>query len=564
MSTTKYDQRCSGVVAPLFALRHDEDWGIGDSATLLQFVDWAVKAGVKIVQLLPINEGGGDHSPYNAISSVALDPVYADVSDAALNDLPAAQHGEAPTGRRDEANVDYHQVLEVKVRRLRAAYDGFLAAADAQRTAAFAAFREQEAEWLSDYCIFRYLMQREMWNECWDRWSDDYNTIDKARAFVAGDAEAERELGYFAYVQWVLWDQFHAVRGHAEGRGVHLMGDIPFGVSYYSADVFADPGQFNLAWSGGAPPEKIFKDDDFVVKWGQNWGIPLYRWDVMKSNDYRWWKRRVSKTCEIFNLFRIDHVLGFFRIYAFPWRPERNMEFLPLTKAEAKARTGGELPGFVAQGDDTDADREANRAAGVEYLEMVRQVAADAGAGIIAEDLGIVPPYVRPALLDLGIPGTKVPQWETTDGKFTDGSRYEECTLATYATHDHEPMIALWERLRSEMHDAPTHGERQSAGEQLHHFRLYAGMDVDSEIPEYDYSVKEQLLRGLCQSNSRYAVIMINDFLGSGERFNVPGVAGAQNWSQRLTVTVKELMINPRWVDVSRRMRMMFEQTGRA
>ncbi|QQL44868.1 4-alpha-glucanotransferase [Sulfuriroseicoccus oceanibius] len=564
MSIAKYHERCSGVVAPLFALRHENDWGIGDSSTLMQFIDWAAKAGVKIVQLLPINEGGGDHSPYNAISSVALDPVYADVSDAALVDLPEDAHGEQPMSGGNVLNVDYHQVLKVKVRRLRSAYDSFVENAGAQRKAAFDAFREQESEWLEDYCIFRYLMQREGGSECWDRWSSEYNTIEKARAFVPAQADSAHELGYFAYVQWVLWDQFHGVRGHAEGRGVYLMGDIPFGVSYYSADVFAEPGQFNLEWSGGAPPEKVFKDDDFVIKWGQNWGIPLYRWDVMKANDYRWWKRRVTKTCEVFNLFRIDHVLGFFRIYAFPWRPERNQEFLPLSQEEAMARTGGKLPGFVAQGDDTEADREANRAAGMEYLRMVQEVAASAGAGIIAEDLGTVPPYVRPALLDLGIPGTKVPQWEHTDGRFTDGSRYEECTLATYATHDHEPMATLWERLRRDMHDAPTHDERQEAGEQLYHFRLFAGMDVESPIPAYDDAVKEQLLHGLCLSHSRYAVIMINDFLGSSERFNVPGVAGVQNWSQRLPMTVKELMTAPRWVDVTQRMRMMFEQTGRA
>src|SRR6202022_2928990 len=108
------------------------------------------------------------------------------------------------------------------------------------------------------------------------------------------------------------------------------MGHIPFGVSYYSADVFARPAAFALDWSGGAPPEPYFKDDEFTQKWGQNWGIPLYRWELMRANNLGWWRQRIRGVKQIFDLFRIDHVLGFYRIYAFPWRPERNKEFLPL------------------------------------------------------------------------------------------------------------------------------------------------------------------------------------------------------------------------------------------
>ncbi len=124
-------------------------------------------------------------------------------------------------------------------------------------------------------------------------------------------------------------------QAYAEERGVALMGDIPFGVSYYSADVFSRPDEFALDWSGGAPPEPYFKDDEFTQKWGQNWGIPLYRWDVMRSDNFAWWRQRV-RGVQNFSVFRIDHVLGFYRIYAFPWRPTRNQEFLPLDLGEMR------------------------------------------------------------------------------------------------------------------------------------------------------------------------------------------------------------------------------------
>ena len=135
---------------------------------------------------------------------------------------------------------------------------------------------------------------------------------------------------FFCYVQWIAHQQWRDIKAHAEQRGVALMGDIPFGVSYYSADVFARPEEFVLDWFGGAPPEPLFKDDVFTQKWGQNWGIPLYRWSAMRANNFHWWRERVRAIRRIFHLFRVDHVQGFYRIYAFPWRPQRNNEFLPL------------------------------------------------------------------------------------------------------------------------------------------------------------------------------------------------------------------------------------------
>ena len=142
------------------------------------------------------------------------------------------------------------------------------------------------------------------------------------------------------------------------------MGDIPFGVGRFSADVWANRAIFDLDWSGGAPPEKVFKVDPFTEKWGQNWGIPNYRWDELRRRNFDWWRTRVGNIQKVFHLYRIDHVLGFFRIYSFPWTPDRNAEFLPLTEAQAAAKTGGRLPGFKQFPDDTPEHKAANQAQG--------------------------------------------------------------------------------------------------------------------------------------------------------------------------------------------------------
>ena len=193
------------------------------------------------------------------------------------------------------------------------------------------------------------------------------------------------------------------------------MGDIPFGVSYYSADVFARREQFDLDWLGGAPPEPYFKDDEFTQKWGQNWGIPLYRWNVMRTDNFEWWRQRVRGVRRIFHIFRIDHVLGFYRIYAFPWRPQRNEEFLPLSQQEMLQRTDGHAPHFTPRDDSNRQNCAANQREGEEYLRVVLEAAG--ATRLVGEDLGTVPPYVRPSLHSLGIAGFKIPQWEIDAGR---------------------------------------------------------------------------------------------------------------------------------------------------
>ncbi len=536
------EQKIAGVLTPLFALRSEEDLGIGDLAGLREFIDWAAGVGFKLVQLLPINETGGDNSPYNAISAIAIEPATLQLAPGAPEDLTQADFydvlAQFNLRKLRSGVVNYKQVRKLKRALLEKAFAHFQAqAADAPE---FTKFCAKEKTWLDDYAFFRALMEENGGSEAWDHWPDEQQSLGAAREWLqeqTADAQerfAQRER-FFRYVQWIAYGQWTVAKSYADERGVALMGDIPFGVSYYSADVFARPEQFVLDWSGGAPPEPYFKDDEFTQKWGQNWGIPLYRWDMMRSTDFDWWRQRVRGVRRIFHVFRIDHVLGFYRIYAFPWRPQRNAEFLPFSEREMLAHTGGRAPHFAPRDDSSDENAQRNQREGEEYLRMVLE-AADS-TRLVGEDLGTVPQYVRPSLQSLGIAGFKIPQWENTpDGRVIRGSEYERLSVTTYATHDHKPLRAMWEEAVEE--ESAT---RDQARDDLNKVAQFAGIHSLPGRPDYDRDFYTPALRALFQSAAWLAIVMITDLLARKDRFNVPGTAADSNWSRRLHLTVARL-----------------------
>ncbi len=542
------------MLVPVTCLRREGELGIGDTAALRELVDWAAECRLGILQLLPINETGGDNSPYNAISSVALEPSLIDLSalpELAPEDLAAARDTLDPSVLTENL-VDHDAVKVLKQGLLEMAFVRFRQdSGGGERGKEFKLFCMEEAGWLDDYCVFRWLMDHEGGSESWDLWSINYNKPALARAWVdrhrgRKGSGVEERLAFFAWVQWVAFTQWRDLRAYAGSREVLLMGDVPIGVSYYSADVFFEPQWFDLKWCGGAPPETVFKDDAFAIKWGQNWGIPLYRWEVLGEDDFGWWRRRIDKLTDVFHVFRIDHILGFYRIYGFPWRPQRNAEFLPLDRDEARRRTGGPLPGFMPRPDDTKAHKDANLAAGDKYLRVIREAAGE--NAVVGEDLGAVPDYVRPHLLTLGIAGFKICHWEVAADKDgvehpIPGAKYEECSFATYATHDHPSMAAMWEEYRAQLH-SPDPGERKGAGWNLRILAEFAGLPAPAagdDWSAYDRTMKWIQLEALLACNSRYAVFMITDLYGMTERFNIPGTVGGANWRVRMPFTVAEM-----------------------
>jgi 4-alpha-glucanotransferase len=569
------EKKIAGVLAPLFALRGQEDLGIGDVGALREFIDWIAEIGFKLVQLLPINETGADNSPYNAISAMAIEPTTVHIApnsppDLTRKDFEAALADiDLPALRRGP--VKYRQIKRLKQRLLEKAFANFSAQADEKRKFEFQRFCEEESSWLRAYAFFRVLIEENDGSAAWDSWPAQHRTMEAAGVWLR-DLPHDRQAtligrrDFFCYVQWIAHQQWRDVKAHAEQRGVLLMGDIPFGISYYSADVFAHPDQFMLDWFGGAPPEPYFKEDAFTQKWGQNWGIPLYRWSAMRADNFQWWRERVRGVRRIFHFFRIDHVQGFYRVYAFPWRPQTNKEFLPLDAYQMLERTGGRAPHFIPRNDDTPENREANKREGEEYLRVVLE---EAGAARVAgEDLGVVPDYVRPNLRSLGIAGFKIPQWETHDGMIIPGEIYDRLSVATYATHDHEPIRALWD-------EALEHSD-SDAGQQaraiLEKIALFSGLYPTSQgaaislVPhslggggsppnqsgaDWKPLLLEQLdfgkdfypaiIKALFKCNSWISIVMITDLLARKYRFNVPGTKANLNWTRRMQRSISQL-----------------------
>src|SRR5215472_328798 len=373
-------QSLAGILEPVFAIRTEDDLGVGDTEGVRQMIDWCHRHQLNVLQTLPINEISEDNSPYNAISSLAIEPTTIAISPKLIPDLAPEKFQELATPELLKSLrsglVQYTEVKALKRKLLEAAFDYFHDAhfnRQTPRSQQFRAFLLENAEWLSDYALFRVLMEENGGLPTWDRWPPEQRTSRSARTWLLSlpaskrDQLVRKEL-FFMYVQWLAFSQWQSLKAYGAAQKVYLMGDIPFGVGRYSADAWANRAIFDLSWSGGAPPEKVFKVDAFTEKWGQNWGIPNYRWDELRRRNFEWWRTRVGNVRKVFHLYRIDHALGFFRIYSFPWTPDRNAEFLPLTPQQAAERTGGRLPGFKPQGDDNPGHKAANQAQGEEIL----------------------------------------------------------------------------------------------------------------------------------------------------------------------------------------------------
>ena len=542
MTNFSPEKKIAGILTPVSALRGEVDLGVGDTAALVEFAGWAAKKGFGLVQILPVNETGSDHSPYNIISSMAYEPSTITTTPKWLPEL-SQEIFEEITARHDvgslrAGNVKSTAVKALKSELLRAAFRNFRSRkADPVRLRDYAKFERQEADWLAPYALFRALVE---WNGTGvtTAWPQEHQKPESAHEWMfelpAAEKKSFRDLmRFYSYVQWVAKMQWKTVRAACDKLGVALMGDIPVGVSIFSADVWSLPEIFDLKRSSGAPPEKVFKSDAFTEKWGQNWGFPLYNWQAMSHDNFGWWRRRLGAACEVFHFLRVDHALGFFRIYSFPWRPEDNSRFADLTPEEAAVLTGGRLPGFVEQDDSTGENRERNRIQGDMLFRIFLEETGP--HRLIAEDLGEVAPYVRPALTALEIPGFKIPQWERNpNGEMIPGKDYQALSLATFATHDHPPIHQLWEDLFAECSDP---GKREAASREMRELLHFCGRD-DIAVPQpFTPEIHFALIGGLFSCNSWMAVHQITDLFGLKDRFNIPGAVGDANWTTRLAGT---------------------------
>lgn len=305
--------RGAGVAIPVFSVRTEDDFGVGDFIDLKKMVDWAAETGQNFLQILPINDTTMTHTwtdsyPYNANSTFALHPMYLRLANLGRLNDPDRQAYYDNLGRELNSldQIDYERVTQAK--------NEFVAEIFRQEGEAtinssdFKAFVERNAEWLTPYAAFCVLRDRNQTPQ-FEKWGQYAVYDEKAIAkFVKDNAD---DINRVYYVQYHLDKQMREVRDYAHSKGVAIKGDIPIGISRTSVDAWISPRLFNLDCQAGAPP------DDFSVL-GQNWGFPTYNWEEMNRDGFAWWKARFRKMSEYFDAYRIDHVLGFFRIWQIP------------------------------------------------------------------------------------------------------------------------------------------------------------------------------------------------------------------------------------------------------
>lgn len=311
-----YAWKGAGTVIPVFSLRSEGSFGVGDFGDLSLMVDWAAKTGQRIVQILPVNDTTITHTwvdsyPYKSISIYALHPQYADLRQLPkLSDPKRAAHYEQLRRElNDLPQIDYERVNEAKLAYL---HELFAEVGEAVlKSRPFKAFFKDNEEWLVPYAAFCHY--RDLYGTAtFSEWPDNRQPSPKALADMANaKTEAFREVSFWFYVQYVLDAQLKAARDHAHQQRVILKGDIPIGVSRDGVEAWVEPRYFHMDGQAGAPPDAFSTN-------GQNWGFPTYNWQEMLADGCSWWMRRFRKMAEYFDAYRIDHVLGFFRIWEIP------------------------------------------------------------------------------------------------------------------------------------------------------------------------------------------------------------------------------------------------------
>ena len=311
-----YNEKLAGTLVPVFSLRSKQSFGVGDFGDLKKMVDYVEQTGQRVLQILPINDTTITHTwsdsyPYSCISVFALHPQYVD-----LNQLPPLADGKQRNdfeALRQQLNalpqIDYERVNQSKIDYLRLVFaqEGKAMMASAEYKAFFA----DTEQWLVPYALYCTLRDK-FGTADFSQWPD-HNTWDEAdrKDLTNARTKAYKEVEFWYFVQFVLNRQLQSAHDYAREHRVILKGDIPIGVNRYGCDVWMEPKYFNLNGQAGAPP------DDFSVN-GQNWGFPTYNWDEMLKDGCLWWVRRFQNMAKFFDAYRIDHVLGFFRIWQIP------------------------------------------------------------------------------------------------------------------------------------------------------------------------------------------------------------------------------------------------------
>lgn len=471
----KLEQRAAGVLLHVTSLPGPH--GIGDFGPgAYHFVDWLKSAGQSVWQWLPTNPIGPCDSPYQSVSAFAGSPLM-----VALE--PLVERGwlaspALPAGGFDARRVDYGRVVPWRLQQLRAASRGFFEKASASDREAFAAWCDQEAYWLDNYTLFMALESANGQRPWWE-WPAAQARRDAA-ALQQAKAEHADEIRFWQFVQWCFDTQLQALKTHANGRGVSLIGDLPIFIAHHSADCWARPDLYFLDDSfqptvvAGVPP-------DGFAPTGQRWGNPLYRWDRMAAENFAWWTDRLRRALSQADFFRIDHFRGFAGYYE-------------IQASDPTAEHGVWVPG-----------------PGKALFEAIEK--ALGRLPIIAEDLGLITPDVIELRDAFNFPGMRIVQFafgaDATDPFLP--HNYVRNTVAYTGTHDNHTVLGWWD----------TAPERE---------RAYAGSYLGAGRSDIHWA----MIRAAWNSVAAIAVAQFQDVLGldATHRMNLPGSTEG-NWAWR-------------------------------
>lgn len=308
--------KTAGVAIPVFSLRSEESFGTGDFMDLKKMVDWAKMTGQSFIQILPINDtilyhSNYDSYPYNAVSVYALHPIYLRLERMGIptkkKDIAYFEKKKKELNKNDFS--DYQNVLNEKWKYFKIIFEQ--ESEQVFQSESYQTFFKNNQEWLVPYAVFSYLRDKNGTPE-FNKWAE-HQTYNKEEIDALADPKSVvyQDISFFYFLQYHLHNQLIEVRDYAHRKGIALKSDVPIGVSPRSVDAWVEPQLFNTTMQAGAPP------DDFSVT-GQNWGFPTYNWEEMAKDGYQWWKKRFRKFVEYFDAYRIDHILGFFRIWEIP------------------------------------------------------------------------------------------------------------------------------------------------------------------------------------------------------------------------------------------------------
>lgn len=468
--------RKSGILMHISSLPNP--YGIGTMGKCAyEFVDFLCDAGQSYWQILPLSPTGYGDSPYQSFSTFAGNHYLIDLDLLIGEGLLTQDEVDALCWGRDEGRVDYGCLYENRAKLLRLAYERFVP------DEAYRAFVMENENWLRDYALFMTLKERHRGKD-WHTWSISL-MMRLPGALDAYRDTAEEAIGFHYFLQYQFFRQWKALRAYANQRGIRIIGDVPIYVPLDSADVWANPGLFQLDGNGqpkavaGCPPDSFTAD-------GQLWGNPLYDWQKMKETGYDWWIRRLRAAARMYDVVRLDHFRGFESYWAIP--------------AGDKTAVGGSWqPG-----------------PGMDFIRAIQSALPE--LDFIAEDLGYVTPEVRQLQEDSGYPGMKVMQFA-----------FDSREAADYLPHTYPVNSVCY----SGTHDNPTLAQwfQEVSQEDIALARAYLGLNVEEGlIPG--------MIRGCMGSVSRLCVIQMQDYLelDGSARMNFPGTLSENNWTWRAPV----------------------------